>query len=61
MDFLKIVELLAVAVPRVVAAYNRLKAENPNLSDDEAVELLRADSQRIADQSADWLAAHPRT
>lgn len=60
MDYLKIIELLAVAVPRVVSTLNRLKTENPNLTDDEAIELLRADSQRIADESAAWLAAHPK-
>ena len=60
MDYLKIIDLLAVAVPRVVAAYNRMKAENPQLTDEEAIESLRMDSQRIADDAKAWLAAHPR-
>lgn len=60
MDPLKILDVLLAYLPTAVAAFNKLKTENPNMTDAEAIELLRADSARGIAEAEAWLAAHPK-
>lgn len=60
LNYLKILDAVLAVLPKVVAAYNRLKGENPLMTDEEAIELLRVDSQRFYDEAQAWLAAHPK-
>lgn len=55
-------KLLQIAFPAILAIYKHYREANPNdptLTDEQIIELLRMDSQEIADKAKTWLAAHP--
>lgn len=59
---LQLLRLLNSALPVLIALYKQLRDANPNdpaMTDDFIVELLRTDSQRVVDKANEWLAAHP--
>lgn len=59
MNALSIVDLVITTLPKVLDAYSKLKTEQPQLTDAQVIELLRADASRIASDAEAWLAAHP--
>ena len=55
-------ELLNIVVPSLIAFYKELRDANPNqpaLTDEEIIGLLRLNSQDVVDKARAWLAAHP--
>lgn len=55
--------LIGTILARAIQAWKAYKELNPNdptLTDDQAIELLRMDSVAGARQADEWLAAHPK-
>lgn len=58
----QLLALLNVLLPPLLAQYKRLRDANPNqpsLTDEQVIELLGLDADRIARQADEWLASHP--
>jgi hypothetical protein len=58
----KILEILNTVLPPLIQIYKEYREANPDqpaLTDDQIIELLRGDSQEIVNKANAWLAAHP--
>lgn len=54
--------LLNTALPALIALYKEVRGANPDqpaLTDDQIIDLLRTESQVVVDKARAWLDSHP--